>query len=105
MSSAEDGCHLCSLIISEMSPDHVEEQLEDLINHPEHAWDQLAVEIHARWRLGGQHPDDYLPQISLNESRNRTGISNTEQLCVFAIKPIQDLPSKILSNPYYLTLR
>jgi hypothetical protein len=84
MSSAADGCHLCSLIMAELEPEHVHHCLEDLILHPEHAWDQLAIVTPSTaWVSSG--PSHVRDMATLEESRERYGVSGHEALCHFAI--------------------
>lgn len=45
LSSAEDGCHLCTLIWTEMEPCWIDMQLELLVERPELAWDPMTFEI------------------------------------------------------------
>jgi hypothetical protein len=49
--SAADGCHLCTLIMTELSPKTVNDLLEQLIKRPEIAWHQLNILV---WRSNTQ---------------------------------------------------
>ena len=65
--SASNGCHLCVLIATEISPDDMTELLDALGSKPETAWDQLRMLI---WRMDSElvvRLQDSAPKDTTNE--------------------------------------
>ena len=81
--SSADDCHLCNLILSELDPEVVQYQLDDIILHPEHALNQMTAIIPPYGRSGAT---SYNTVAVLQESHLREGIANHIPLCYLVTK-------------------
>lgn len=98
--SAADGCHLCTLITTQLSPKNVNDLLEQLIERPEMAWHQLNILV---WRRNTQLI------VRLQESTVREGMAAEKFFLHFAYavpRPeINSQPRPQLTLSFYLMFK
>ena len=88
--STTTGCHLCSLILVEISPKAQEEYLQELRLDP--TMERQFVTIIWQYPFPNSYGADLKPILRLEEARPRAGVSNRQTVCDLRFESMLDYP-------------
>jgi len=94
--SAGDGCHLCSLILSEISPDQQQKYLEELDSKEEDE-PQIVAFV---WYF--KSPDERrppVPHLGISEAKYRPGAISQVRICELQCEILDDDRQMCIYNP------
>ena len=103
MSSAMDGCHLCNLLMCDMSPHLVQYNINDLVRNPRRVESQIVAVIPSERWMGDNEPPAHrnlnTPLITLEEFNRRAGLINSIPLCQLRFRVrTPSVPSELSSR-------